>query len=184
MCCKFLLHVNFKPFSFEGCPIEIIGYRCIPSSATKGDIGHVWNGKGLHVNGGRWLTNVSGMGILRRGGGYVVTLVNGTSRSNTGGYVEHEMGTYPLPLQNNHRQFTPSLFSPSHVIWTINYYYISLHCKAAATENIRESKRATWYNIVLRKLAVIHLFIRVQVFVEVLQSDPLDSTKILKNTFF
>jgi len=31
-----------------------------------------------------------------RGGG-VVTLVNGTTRSNTGGYVEHEMGTYPPP---------------------------------------------------------------------------------------
>lgn len=102
------------------------------------------------------------------GRGYFVTLVNGTSRSNTGGYVEYEMGTYPLPLQNNHRQFTPSLFSPSHVVWTINYYYISLHCKAAATENIRESKRSTWYNIVLRKLTVIHLFIKVQVFVEVI----------------
>jgi len=91
------------------------------------------------------------MGILRGSGG-CYNARNGTTRSNTGGYVEYEMGTYPLYLQNNHRQFTPSLFSPSHVIWTINHYYISLHCKAAPTENIRENKWSTWYNIVLRKL--------------------------------
>jgi len=92
------------------------------------------------------------------------------------------MGTYPLPLplQNNHCQFTPSLFSPPHVIWTINYYYISLHCKAAATENVWETKRSTWYNIVLRKLTVIHLFIKIYMFVKVnnqIHSIPLQFSK-------
>ena len=112
-------------------------------------------------------------------GGVVVTLVNGTTRSNTGGYVEYEMGTYPLPLQNNHRKFTPSLFSPPRVIRTINYYYISLHCKAAATENTQDNKRSTWYNTVLRKLTMIHLFIKIHVFVE---SHIIRSTRFHSNS--
>lgn len=33
-------------------PIEIRAYQCTPPSATEGGIEHVWNERGLHINGG------------------------------------------------------------------------------------------------------------------------------------